>query len=425
MLGGNRSGKTEWGATEVISYCLGYRPYLDKSHPLYRTNRTAPVRVRIVGEDIINHVKNVLVPKLHKLVPMSEIRAIKKSSQGIELSWTFKNGSTLELMSYEMGSDKFEGWDGDLVWFDEPPPKDIYIACYRGLVDRQGKMLFTMTPLKEPWIKHELWDTRFDPKSNVDGFIFSTYDNIGYGLSKEAVEDFEYQLPKHVRETRLQGQFLHLQGLVYPEFSHKKHLVPKFEIPKDWPLYIAIDPHPRTPHAVLFMVVDPVGTKYVVDELFSPVTIGELAQQIKAKMAELGRSAKVILIDPQSSAPNPVNNITVQGEFARHGIYTIPAPRSLDAGIARVKGALTGIGGVPEVLVFVTCKNTIQEFGMYVWDEHRGTYKGEKEPKNKPKDKDDHMMENLYRLMLFNPYYEPRRTGIATRYQPNNSITGY
>jgi len=58
----------------------------------------------------------------------------------------------------------------------------------------------------------------------------------------------------------------------------------------------------------------------------------------------------------------------------------------------------------PEVYVFETNNRTIWEMEHYRWQEYTGKNADQHNPKGKPVDKDDHMVENLGRA-LFN---EPR-----------------
>ena len=46
-------------------------------------------------------------------------------------------------------------------------------------------------------------------------------------------------------------------ALLYPEFTHEFSVQAPFVIPHDWTRYMAIDPHPRVPHAMLWMAVSP------------------------------------------------------------------------------------------------------------------------------------------------------------------------
>lgn len=422
VLGGNRSGKSEFGAIEAISHAIGYRPYLDKNDINYFTGDT-PTIGRIVGEDFTNHIGSVIIPKLHDWIPKSEFKEIKKNARGQDTNWIFKNGSTIELMSYEQDSDKFEGWSGDWVWFDEPPPREIYIACMRGLIDRGGKAWFTMTPLKEPWIYNELF---LNEKKDKDIWtsVWDMHDNIGYGLGEDEVRKFESSLMEHEKMARIHGKFRFLTGLVYSEFDPLYHVVKSFTIPSDWPIFEAIDPHPRTPHAVTWIAVSPDNTKYVFDELFKVGYISEICNFIKAKRK--GRNPRVTLIDPASCTPNPISGIDIKREFTRNGIYPIKASKELHLGINRVKKALAkNPFGKSELYVMENCVETIKEFQMYIWDDYRGRQKDTRKEKENPLDKDDHMMENLYRLLLFEPKYQNVYRKDYEAEMNYNNFTGY
>ena len=330
------------------------------------------------------------------------VHTIKKNAVGVETYWKLKNGSTIDIMTNEQKSDQMEGWDGDWVWYDEPPRRENFVACQRGLVDRNGRSWLTMTPLKEAWIYTELY-LKADSSSEIDVFLVDTHDNVGYGLSQSAVDSFAELLTPDEIETRLRGKFRQLSGLVYKEFNPKIHVVKPFAIPAHYPRWRAIDPHPRTPHAVMWLTCDPQGNKYVYDELFHHCLIDELCRLIRAKSGT-DRVVKTIC-DPIAFNQNPVDNTCWADEFAKNGLVVERAPKDLAQGIMAVKRVLAGTNDKPELYVFNTCERTIWEFGMYQWDEWRGPTKQDKTPKERPKDKDDHMMENLYRLILQNPRY--------------------
>lgn len=426
VLGGNRSGKSEFGVMEAISHALGYRPYLPLNHPARIVN-DYPTKGRIIGEDFSNHIGGVIVPKLYEWVPKTALIKVLKSPQGKDVTWKLRhrNGGTsmIELMSYEQESDKFEGWDGDWVWFDEPPPRSIYIACWRGLIDRKGSCWFTMTPLKEPWINDELWSQR--KPGEIEGWVFDIKDNIGYGLTEEAVADFERQLTDEEKTARLRGQFLHLSGIVYKEFNPQIHVVEPFDISADYSVYEAIDPHPRTPTAVVWLATGPDGTKYVFDELFKADSIQNLCSFMKVKRGK----SKIYrtLIDKSVNTPDPITKQKglIIREFNKYGIFPQIASDDLTSGILRIKQALKVENGKPEIYIFRNCIETIREFYNYIWDEYKGKSKDEKNSKNTPRDKDDHMLENLYRILLCNPIYvKPRSSGYISNVE-SNKFTGY
>jgi hypothetical protein len=64
-------------------------------------------------------------------------------------------------------------------------------------------------------------------------------------------------------------------ALVYPEFKYETHVVPDSRIPRKGCRYMSLDPHPRTPHACLWLVIDEWSDWYIYRELWPSVVYGE------------------------------------------------------------------------------------------------------------------------------------------------------
>lgn len=62
---------------------------------------------------------------------------------------------------------------------------------------------------------------------------------------------------------------------VYPEFDPAIHVIPPERIPKRGCRYFAIDPHPRTPHAMLWVLIDRWNDWYVYREFWPSKAYGE------------------------------------------------------------------------------------------------------------------------------------------------------
>ena len=403
FMGGNRSGKTTAGAIEAICYALGERPYLPAKSPK-RLISSKPTRIRVWGEDYTNHIGQVIVPKLKEWLPKDSILDSKKNQQGVEVLWKVRHHlggeSTIEILSYEQDPAKAEGWDGDFVWYDEPPPRSHFISSERGLIDRSGRSVLTMTPIKEPWIYDEIYLQRDGKKYTC---ILVDMDENPHLGEKEKTAFLE-KLTADEIVARKHGEFQHLTGLIYKEFNPSIHVIEPFELETDkYAWYEALDPHPRTPHAVLWMAVAPDGTKYIVDEYFQTGVIEGLAADVHTKRN--GKRVVRAIIDPISVGLDPITGTTIQSELLKHGLYYEEASKDLTAGILRVKQALTIRNNRSEIYVFSTCERTLWEIKRYIWDEWKGGSKDARDPKPKPRDKDDHQMENLYRLLLLEPMY--------------------
>ena len=180
----HNSGKTHALVAAGVSLLMGEYPWTGQ-----KLRFPGPIKVRLCGEDMGHHVKEVLLPKLKEFCPSGFVKSTRKNTQGVDAHWSFANGSTLEVLSYEQDTDIYEGWDGHVVLFDEPPPRKKYVACKRGLVDHNGICLFAFTPLKEPWIYDEIV-TNPDP-----AYYFIQVDTLDNPhLSLAAIEEFKKSL---------------------------------------------------------------------------------------------------------------------------------------------------------------------------------------------------------------------------------------
>ena len=399
--GGNRIGKTTIGVLIALSTMFGKMLWNGKK---LHFRHTFPRKVRIVGQDWEKHIKSVLMPELEKWWPENRPVKRKKNNQGIDAFWTDeKTGSTLEIMSNGQESDLHEGWSGDVIVYDEPPKRAIRVANARGLIDRHGRELFCMTLLKEAWVHREviqktLDDGRPDPTIfNVSGDIWS---NVGFGITEEGVKQFESMLTDDEKSARLHGIPSYMSGLVYPQFSRKYrdrggNLVKRFDIPLDWLVDIAIDVHPREKQAILCVATDPRGERYVCGEVWDhgdAKWVGEaVVRLVKYNSYRVNRA----IIDPLSKGDGN-NDESVFEIVSRilmgYGIVLELATKDKDQGILEVKKHLLGPNGMPSMWFFDDLRRTIFEIEGYMWDKDT----------QKPMDKDDHMMENLYRVCLLN-----------------------
>lgn len=387
--GGNRSGKTHWLIAQLLSLILGYEPWSGR-HFRFKP----PIRARLFGEDWTHHIGEVLIGKLKELCPKHEIKKTKRNNAGIEYLWFFENGSILEIMTYEQKTDIVEGWSGHVVAADEPMPRDKYIACKRGLVDYMGLFLMSMTPLKEPWIFDEIVSSQ---DKGVVVFYINTHDNPY--LDKNAINEFEKSLTEEERETRIKGQFLHLQGLVYKEFDKRTHIIRPFEIPENYTVYVAIDSHPRTEQAVIFMAVDRKERYFVFKEIFEHGRPEDIADWIiRFHLKE--HPIEVVLIEPGAQGDTNRGESTFEIVEDRLGEYQIQlekGSKDLSSGILKTREALLSRNGLASLFIFDICTRTIFEFTHYVWDDWRVQGRAKKQ---RPKDQDDHMLENIHRLLL-------------------------
>jgi hypothetical protein len=392
--GANRIGKTF--ISSLLAICTLAGEYLWNGEKMVFPF-PGPRKVRYVGQAWESHVKAVVEPMLNFWWPQARPLDRKKNNQGIDAIWVDKKTrSSLEIMSNVQDSSVFEGWMGDLVLYDEPPKRDVRVACARGLIDRNGRELFAMTLLKEAWIHREVVKARLADGSpdmtvfNVNGDIYS---NVGYGLTEEGIEQFSKTLTADEKQARLFGKPSYMSSLVFPRFDREKHVKADFKIPLDWIVDFHCDFHPSKPWAIVFMATSKSGFKYICKEMEirgNPKFVGEeIVRYVKDNSLRVG----IGLIDPLAKGDSNNDNTVFEILGQTLGAYNIGldvASKDKDNGIAILNNLLWGENEMPVLYYFKTCPKTIQQTEDLMYDPE--TFKADK--------KDDDFTEGCYRLAL-------------------------
>ena len=271
FIGSNRSGKSTAGVVEDLWYATGTHPH----RPV-----ATPTKGWICGPDFPTWARTVMIPKLKALIPKAAVAKISKNHEGVETSWELTNGTTLEIKAYTQDPMSFESADIDWAHFDEPPPKGVFDAATRGLVDRNGPIWLTMTPISEPWVYRDLWCKAKLKEPGFAAFQATIYDNPY--LSPEGILAFEKTVSKDYAGARLLGQFRQLQGRVFKPFDREVHVLDGFWPQPGWPIYRGMDPHVygRKNQAVLWMTITPSGDFVFFDEIWADLTIEKLRDRV-------------------------------------------------------------------------------------------------------------------------------------------------
>jgi len=429
MFGGNRSGKTTGGLVEFLFHVTGIYPKWYPEHLRY----DGPIKGRIAAQDFQKGVGEVVIPGLEEWLDMSLVAKKIRNPLGIPVKWILKNGSVFDILTYEQSTEQYEGWKGHVAWFDEPPPREKWIATLRGLVDFGGRNWLTLTPLTQPWIYDEIY-TKSDGKST---HIVTMDIRDNPHLTEEAIKTFEANLTDEEKEARLHGRFLHLSGLVYKEFNPMIHICEPPKVKKEWTKYFCIDPHPRTPTACLWLAVDPQGDHWIYDELWlKDMDLEQVAHAIHAQEGELVPDVR--FIDPAMDKDNNLfGKSNVRTELQKYGIYCQRANNDWDLGTSRIKHALKPRyvhmlkTEVPQLRISRTCQQTIYEIEHYIWGERRHD-RGMTE-KNQAKKANDHFMDCARYIYNADPRYNPKEeeevevqyAGEYTKHITQKTTSGY
>lgn len=404
FLGGNRSGKTTSGMLYLIIQCLPAELVPEHLKPFKRWGWDEPCFARVVTPDLTSTMDGVVLQKIREWCPAEALKggSVDRAFDKVQRMLRFKNGSWIQFMSNDQDLDKFGGTALHVNLFDEEPRHDIYNECLMRLIDYGGETLFTMTPLQGmSWIYDEFfepWENeRLDP-SDVRVVVVDMDDNPH--LSEEGKRIALQGLSREERQARKSGRFVSFAGLIYPEFSVLRHVVPDEDLPENIEAFEGLDPGMRHMAAVVFCYLDSGDRLVVFDELaVQGRTVGEVATAIKLKREEWGVTPAFTVIDPASRNRNSQTGRSDQQEYMDHGIVTFPGQNDVRAGINRVRERLEA--SPPRLVISSRCTELRAEFKKYRWQ--KDSSRSENAPAERPVKKDDHLLDALRYVCMQRP----------------------
>lgn len=397
VFGGNRSGKTECGAVEVVYLACGIHPY--------RKNKVTEGWVVSLSRQV---QRDVAQKKILQYLPQSYIEKIVMVSGGQDSA---ENGiidfivvrsavgglSKIGFKSCDQGREKFQGASLDYVWFDEEPPQDIYMECKMRVLDRCGDIFGTMTPLKGlTWVYNTIYLN--DKQDDEVWFEMMEWADNPY-LSKKEIANLTKTLPADELESRRYGKFMQNGGMVYGEFDENENVIEPFDIPEDWQDAISIDPGLHNPLSAHFYAVDYDGNVYVVAEHyqaeksveFHANKIKEIADKLNWKRDKNGYLRA--FIDSAAKQKTLSSEKNVVELFYENGILVNPnVDKDLFSGISVVKSYIKTLDGKRRLFIFKNCVNLIREIKSYWWGDGDAPIK-----------KDDHCLDELRYYLMTKP----------------------
>ena len=345
----------------------------------------------------------------------------------------------MDILTYEMDSKQCEGWWGDFVWYDEPPPRTHRVATLRGLTDRLGWEIFTLTPLDQPWLFDEIWE---NSNPDIETFLMDIRHNLMrqnpktgkyVGISEKAIERFESVLTDEEKQVRRHGRFTHLAGRIFKGWDRKVHLFNRRDMwtvegtgskidgepPAHWPRMMLIDPHDRKPDCVIWVTKDPdYGTKYIYRELMnknSDATFKTTCRDIRDKEVDGRDTVMYRIMDPNFGPKRQGNsgmdvrktfeaesqNIGYPMRFTFGDDHKELGRKAVNELFWYDKEMPISIINQPGLLIADDCVNCIYQIEHYVWDEYKlGAM--EKDVKEKPKDLNTDFPDLLHYMALYN-----------------------
>ena len=211
-------------------------------------------------------------------------------------------------------------------------------------------------------------------------------------------------------------------SLVYPTADPEKLVIRKLTkelIPKDWTVWMALDPGIGAPCAALWIACSPDGYLVIFDEYYEKnKNPEEIATDIKLK--EAGHTSKpwIRIIDPSAFNRTLTGDIVALA-FARAGMSIgvelnfVPANNDIELGVLAVRQALTPVADFSSRIVSVPgLKNLFSEFKKY------------RVEGDKPRKQHNHLMDCLRYIVAHNPHWVDRTRKDSFRELVDN-YTGY
>lgn len=323
---------------------------------------------------------------------------------------------------------------------------DFLLGRIRRPVERREGFI-TGNPAGHEWI----W-RRFIKKLRKDGKPLPDADDYEMVVAstlenrKNLPEDYVRGLlsqPDSWVKRFVEGSFDTFSGQIFDEFNEYLHTLPPFEVPMGWEKARAIDHGQSGEHATacLWGATDYNGNLFIYKEykLYNSI-VSNHAKVIK-ELSRVKVDGQVIddhfaysVIDPSTHAKNKVSkegvSFSVADEYLEYGIPTIAAQNDVIAGINRVKEFLKidpehyhpyrqldgePIRGAPHLYIFSSCTELIEEVQQYKWKQAFGTNTNTEadDIKERPRKKNDHLVDCLRYLIMSRPQTPQHMTSIA------------
>lgn len=375
-VAGNRWGKSEIGVIRLLTQTLPADLVPPWLLPYKRLDPVdGEIRFRVVGPDLPNWLAKVMIPKCRSLIPPQALHKgdFDKAYNDRDRLLRFADGSWWDFLTHPMPVNAFAGADLDGVWWDEEPPGEHGKRCWEEslgrIVDREGDMRYTLTPLFGlSWLYYELTGSDGEPRRDDDDVpsgertwvVTGDIDHNPHLTERGKRKALKAWAKDPLKlEARKKGRWIHFEGLVYPEFHTKTHVVADRDMPRNRegvplvPIVESIDPGIHEEHAMAYVAwwMNPDGQAEVfhTHRIYGG-TVKDMADHIKDVRQLLRFKPKRTKIDPAAKNRNPATGKSLQWAFRQQGIMTELGNNQRETGINEIKQRLRA--GPPPLIVF-------------------------------------------------------------------------
>lgn len=407
FLAGNRTGKTETAAFEMVCHTTGVYPRWWKGRKFDK-----PVKCWAAGDTMLS-TRDILQVSLcgsidtydtelwNGMLPRHTIHSVTRKSGGVPkclhevwINHVDEKGvadgrSLIEFKSFDQGRRLFQGTEQDVVWIDEECPEEVYTECLLRTMTTRGLIMVTFTPLQglTPFVQAFLQssvmpDVNGELKPSFDQFfdaeaaakapeqettlpsvrprllISATWDDAPH-LDDEAKKQLLVSIPEYQRDARTKGIPQLGAGAVYP-FPESQIRVSDFELPRFWPRAFGFDCALAGTTAAAWGALDrETGILYI-------YSVYRRSQAETAVHAEAFK-ARGLWIPAVGDAADIIDADRFQfiDRYRAHGFHVELPDKSVETGIQSVYDRLSS----GTLKVFASCTAWFEEFRLYQRDD--------------------------------------------------------
>lgn len=352
--------------------------------------------------------------------------------------------STVQFMSHDNDPEDFASGDFHIIMLDEPPSKAVWRESQARTMRTDGRIILAMTWPDDPsapvdWIFDEIYDkgtpgnAAYDP--DFEWIELLTTEN--QMLDQDAIARQARNWDAATRAVRHDGKPLRFSNLVHSVFTptprwwcftcndivgdhgltkcpncggddvEKFCHVGDFFFDPTWPVIWCIDPHPRKPHFVAHIGIDPNDDLHWLSTMEIKGDADAVYKESLEREMELDiRNVVRYLGDPRMlGSPTTNREKDWEHEFQDAGIPVVKADPS-DIGRESVNTYLKPDIYLrrPRMHFHPRCVTAISQFRRFAWDEFKGTM--ERAQKQTVRDKNDDYPAIARYVMNDNPSFE-------------------
>ena len=221
-------------------------------------------------------------------------------------TWKFQNGSIIDFgyIQYEKDVYQYQSAEYDVIRFDELTHFTEFMYTYmfsrcRGANPYPKRIKSSTNPggVGHTWVKERFID--IGEPNTIHTCKLETGEEVTRIFIPSLVTDNKFMLdydpdyikrldalPEKERKALKYGDWDIYDGMFFPEFKRRIHVIDPFQIPDTWNRYIAMD-YGLDMFAVLFVTVDTKGKAYVYNEIHkSNLIVSEARQTLKSVMRQ-------------------------------------------------------------------------------------------------------------------------------------------